>query len=116
MKISSKGTGYKQPGKPYQELHTDIKYVYVLGTFLFLITVMNGYSRYILHHELRFNMTEYDVELTVQKSLEKYPNESPKLISDNEPQNKARDFEKYLKYNGLQHIKISFEYPQLMVR
>jgi transposase InsO family protein len=112
MKMSSKGTGFKQPDKPHQEWHTDIKYVNVLGTFLFLITVMDGYSRYILHHELRFNMTQYDVELTVQKAVEKYPNESPKLISDNGPQYKARDFEKFLKETGLQHVKISVGYPQ----
>lgn len=111
-KSSLKGTGFKQPKKPHQEWHTDIKYVNVLGTFLFLITVMDGYSRYILHHELRYNMTEYDVELTVQKALEKYPGKNPKLISDNGPQYISRDFEKFLKLSELEHVKISVGYPQ----
>ena len=111
-KKAGKGLGFKQPDKPHKDWHTDIKYVNHLGTFLFLITVMDGYSRYILHHELRLNMTEYDVELTIQKAREKYPEESPNLISDNGPQYKAKEFAKYLKEIGLQHIKTSVGYPQ----
>lgn len=109
---SSKGKGFHQPGRPHRDWHTDIKYVNFLGTFLFLITVLDGYSRYILHHELRFNMTEYDVELTIQKTREKYPLSNPRLISDNGSQYTSKDFEKYLKEVGLQHIKTSIAYPQ----
>jgi len=111
-KSSMKGKGFIQPEKPHQEWHTDIKYVNHRGTYLFLITVMDGYSRYILHHELRTHMTEYDVEITIQKAREKYSLENPRLISDNGPQYKSKDFEKYLKEIGLQHIKTSVGYPQ----
>jgi transposase InsO family protein len=57
-KKSTKGTGFIQPQKPHEHWHTDIKYVNFKGTFLFLISVIDGYSRYILHHELRMNMQE----------------------------------------------------------
>ena len=33
---------------------------------------MDGYSQYFVQHGLRRNMTEYDVEITVQRALEKY--------------------------------------------
>jgi len=109
---TSKGMGYRQPLAPHQEWHTDIKYVNFRGSFLFLISVMDGYSRYIVHHELRTSMTELDVEITVQKAHEKYPNEKPKLISDNGGQFVAKDFQEYLKNLDLQHITTSFNYPQ----
>ncbi len=67
---------------------------------------------YILHHELRFNMTKYDVELTIQKAREKYPLSNPRLISDNGSQYTSNDFAKFLKEVGLQHIKTSVAYPQ----
>ena len=51
--------------------------------FLFLIPVTDGYSRYIIHHELRMNMQEYDVEITIQRALENYSGVTPGLISDN---------------------------------
>ncbi len=111
-KTSSKGCGYRQPLAPHMEWHTDIKYVNFKGTFLFFISVMDGYSRYIVHHELRASMTEHDVEVTVQKALEKYPGHKPKIISDNGSQYVSKDFQVFLKEVGLQHIRTSPSYPQ----
>lgn len=109
---SSKGYGYRQPQEPHQEWHTDIKFINFKGTFLHFISVMDGYSRYILHHELRIAMTEYDVEITIQRAHEKYPDKKPRLISDNGSQYMSKDFGIYLKEIGLQHIRTSLHYPQ----
>ena len=111
-KHSGKGSGYRQPDAPHLEWHTDIKYVNYRGTFLFFIGVMDGYSRYILHHELRISMTEYDVEITLQRAHEKFPDKKPRLISDNGGQYVAKDFKLYLNELGLQHVKTSPCYPQ----
>lgn len=112
VKKSSKGNGFDQPVLPHQHWHTDIKYVNFRGTFLFLISVIDGYSRYIVHHELRMNMQEFDVEITVQRALEKYPFAKPRLITDNGSQFISKDFAEYLKQAGLQHIRTSIAYPQ----
>lgn len=111
-KKSSKGRGFEQPTGPHQHWHVDIKYVNYKGTFLFLISVIDGYSRFITHHELRQNMQEFDIELTIQKALEKFPGNSPRIISDNGSQFISKDFAIYLKFAGLQHIKTSIAYPQ----
>ena len=112
IKKSSKGNGFIQPIEPHQHWHNDIKYVNFHGTFLFLISVIDGYSRYIVHHELRMSMQEFDVEITVQRALEKYPGVKPRLITDNGPQYISKDFAEYLKFAGLQHIRTSIAYPQ----
>lgn len=111
-RLSGKGSGFDQPEMPHQHWHTDIKYVNFKGSFLFFISVMDGYSRYIVHHELRTSMTEFDVELTLQRALEKYPGSKPRLISDNGSQYISKDFKGYLKEMGLQHIRTSPSYPQ----
>lgn len=111
-KTSSKGSGFKQPDGTHQQWHTDIKYVNYKGTFLFFISVMDGYSRYIVHHELRASMNEFDVQIVLQRALEKYPDKKPKLISDNGSQYISKDFQSYLRELGLQHIKTSPSYPQ----
>jgi transposase InsO family protein len=111
-KTNSKGKGFVQPLKVHQHWHTDIKYVNYKGSFLFFISIMDGYSRYIVHHELRTSMTEYDVELTVQRALEKYPGVKPRIISDNGSQYISKDFKSYLKEIGLQHVKTSPSHPQ----
>jgi|SRR5690554_3040363 transposase InsO family protein len=112
VKRSSKGHGFTQPTVPHQHWHTDIKYVNYHGTFLFLISVIDGYSRFIVHHELRQNMQQFDVQITLQRALEKYPGYKPRIISDNGPQFISKDFAEYLRQVGLQHIRTSIAYPQ----
>lgn len=112
VRKTKKGTGFDQPCAPHRHWHTDIKYVNFKGTFLFLISIIDGYSRYIIHHELRQNMQEFDVEITIQRALEKYPGCKPRIISDNGTQFISKDFAEYLKIVGLQHIRTSIAYPQ----
>lgn len=112
VKISSKGAGFDQPTAPRQHWHTDIKYVNYHGTFLFFISVFDGYSKYLLHHELRLSMQTFDVQITIQRALEKYPGYRPRIISDNGSQFISKDFAEYLKQAGLQHIRTSVAYPQ----
>ncbi len=112
IKKSSKGNGFMQPTVPHQHWHTDIKYVNYRGTFLFLMSVIDGYSRFIVHHELRQHMQEFDVEITIQRALEKYPAVKPRIISDNGSQYISKDFSDYLKFVELQHIRTSIAYPQ----
>ena len=111
-KTSSKGNGFKQPKAPHDHWHIDIAYVNVMGSFMFLISVLDGYSRMILHHELRTTMTEYDVQITLQRAFEKYPRFHPHLISDNGKQFVARDFKEYLRDCGMKHVRTSVYYPQ----
>jgi len=112
VKTSSKGNGFKQPDGPHQHWHIDIKYINFHGSFLFLISVLDGYSRYIIHHEVRANMTEYDVQITVQRAKEKYPDEKPRIISDNGGQFISKDFQQFIKFLELTHIKTSVAYPK----
>lgn len=109
---TAKSQGFQQPLAIHEHWHTDIKYVNFRGTFLFLISVIDGYSRYIVHHELRTSMQEFDVQLTVQRALEKYPGVFPRMITDNGSQFIAKDFAEFIRSRGLQHVRTSIAYPQ----
>jgi transposase InsO family protein len=109
---SQKGTGFVQPDGPHRHWHLDISYLNLAGTFYFLITVLDGYSRYIVHWEIRENMKEFDTEVVVQRALEKYPGERPRIITDNGPQFIARDFKEFIRLMGLTHVRTSPYYPQ----
>lgn len=112
VKASKKGTGFQQPEKPHQHWHMDISYLNLGGTFYFLISVLDGYSRYIVHWEISEAMREQDVEVVLQKALEKHPGVRPKIISDNGPQFIAKDFKSFLRIYGLRHARTSPYYPQ----
>jgi transposase InsO family protein len=109
---SKKGTGFVQPTKNHQEWHVDVSYINVGGSFYFLISVLDGFSRYIVHWELREAMKELDVELVIAKAIEKHPGVSPRIISDNGPQFIAKDFKEFVRVYGLTHVRTSPYYPQ----
>lgn len=112
VKTKSKGLGYTQPDGPHKQWHIDISYVNVMGTFMFLVAIIDGYSRYVVHHELRAAMEEKDVELVVQRALERFPGQKPRIISDRGSQFIAKDFKKFIRHVGLNHTFTSVGYPQ----
>jgi len=112
IKPSKKGTGYVQPGKIHQEWHTDISYLNLGGSFYFLISVLDGFSRYLVHWEIREKMTEQDVELVLARAMEKHPGVTPRIISDNGPQFIAKDFKEFIRTYNLTHVRTSPYYPQ----
>jgi len=112
VKTSGKGKGFVQPDAVHDHWHVDISYLNILGTIFFLITVMDGASRYIVHHELRTHMTEYDVEITIERAKEKFPDARPRVISDNGPQFLSKDFKEYMRLSGFTHVRTAPYYPQ----
>jgi transposase InsO family protein len=109
---SKKGTGFVQPLAAHDHWHVDISYLNVAGTFYYLTSVLDGFSRYILHFEIRESMTEADVETILQRAAEKHPGVKPRIISDNGPQFIARDFKEFIRLLGMTHVRTSPYYPQ----
>jgi putative transposase len=112
LKPSKKGTGFVQPLSAHAHWHTDISYINVSGTFYYLTSLLDGFSRAIVHWEIRESMTERDVETIVQRGLERYPGTKPRIISDNGPQFIARDFKEFIRAAGITHVRTSPYYPQ----
>ena len=112
VKPSKKGTGFIQPLRPHQEWHIDVMYVNLSGTFYYMCSLLDGFSRYIVHWDILESMKEPDVEMIVQQALEKFPGQKPKLISDNGPQFIAKDFKEFIRLSGMSHVRTSPYYPQ----
>ena len=111
-KPSLKGTGFHQPTRPHEHWHIDISYINLHGTFYYLTTILDGYSRYIVHWELRTSMTQQDELVILQRALEQFPGEHPRIISDNGSQFVAKDFKEFIRICGLTHVRTSPYYPQ----
>jgi len=111
-KLSKKGTGFVQPTKPHEHWHVDVTYINICGTFYYLCSILDGYSRYIVHWDIREAMTERDVEVILQRALEKFPGVHPRIISDNGPQFIAKDLKAFIRQVGMTHVRISAGYPQ----
>ena len=111
-KPSLKGTGFQQRLKPHEHWHVDVAYINIRGTFYFLASVLDGYSRLIVHWDIREKMEEVDIEVILQRAREKFPEAKPRIISDNGPQFIANDFKSFIRLCGMTHVRTSPFYPQ----
>ena len=111
-KTSKKGTGFVQPLTPHCHWHIDISCLKIAGTMYFLCSVLDGYSRSIIHWDIKEQMQERDVEIILQHAHECHPDVTPRIISDNGPQFIAKDFKEFIRVVGMTHVRTSPYYPQ----
>jgi len=52
-KPSKKGTGFAQPLAAHQHWHIDVSYLNIGGTFYYLFSILDGFSRYIVNWDIR---------------------------------------------------------------
>jgi putative transposase len=111
-KASSKGKGFVHPLKPHEHWHVDVSYLNIAGTFYYLCSILDGFSRFVAHWEIRETMTEADIEQIIQRARERFPGTTPRIISDNGPQFIAYDFKAFIRVCGMTHARTSPYYPQ----
>ena len=104
-KPSKKGTGFEQPPQPHQHWYIDVSYLNVCATFYYLCSILDGYSRFLVHWDLRESMTEADIEIILEGAKERYPGVRPRVISDNAPQFIAKDFKEFIRLSGMTHVR-----------
>lgn len=109
---SKKGNGFEGPDKPHQHWHLDITYLNLGGTFYYLIAIIDGYSRYLVHWDIRESMKELDVQMVIQSAKEAFPEAYPRVITDNGKQLIARDLKELFRLHGMTHVRTSPYYPQ----
>lgn len=112
FKHSKKGTGFEQPTRAHEHWHTDVSYINISGTFYYLASVLDGYSRKIVSWEIRESMKEEHMEIIILRAKERYPDETPRIISDRGPQFISRDFKDFIRDSGMTHVMTSPYYPQ----
>ena len=107
-------TGFKQPQRIHEHWHSDISYLNILGTHYFFISVLDGFSRYIIHHEVRLGMTSTDVEIVLERALAKLPpgTSRPRLITDNGSQYVSAQVKTYLRERDISHSRSRPHHPQ----
>ena len=76
-----------------------------------MATVIDGYSRYVVHWEIREQMKEIDIEAILQRAKEKFPLARPRIVTDNGPQFVSKDFKQFVRISGMTHVRTSPYYP-----
>jgi transposase InsO family protein len=104
---------------PNQLWQTDFTYLKVIGWgWLYLSTVLDDFSRYIIAWKLCTTMQSDDVTATLEQALNASGCDSaqvahrPRLLSDNGPSYIAGDLAEWLTDRGISHIRSAPFHPQ----
>jgi putative transposase len=99
------------PTRPHERWHTDLMYLRVGDGWYFLVTVLDAYSRYVVHWELLATMTAADVRYVIQHALEA-TGARPRLVTDNGVQFTAAEFKDLVRRFAVEHIRIRAYHPE----
>jgi putative transposase len=107
----SAGTAPAKPTRQHERWHTDLMYLRIADSWYFLVTVLDAYSRYVVHWELLTSMVAADVRLVIQAALER-TGAHPKIVTDNGAQFTAKEFKDLVRRFTLEHIRIRTYHPE----
>jgi putative transposase len=100
----------------HQMWQTDFTYFKVLGWgWYYLSTILDDYSRFIIHWELCKTMRAEDVQRSVDHAMARAnlaKHQRPKLLSDNGACYIASELKDYLKGMGIKHVHGKLNHPQ----
>ncbi len=108
------GRSGEQPAPPtrvHERWHTDLMYLRVGDGWYFLVTVLDAYSRYVVHWELLATMTAVDVRYVIQHALE-LTGAHPRVVTDNGTQFTAAEFKDLVRRFAVEHIRIRAYHPE----
>ncbi|MCL0087999.1 integrase core domain-containing protein [Dehalococcoidia bacterium] len=87
-------------------------YLWVKGRWYFLVTVLDSYSRYIVHWELALSMQAQEIAEIVAIALEKVPGKRPRIVRDNGSQFVAKEWREVMRHFELEEIPIRVRHPE----
>lgn len=104
-----------EPDHPDQVWHIDLMYVWIAPRWYYLVDVLDGYSRFLVHWSLNLTMLAETVTLTVQEALEglsgRRPGE-PRLVHDHGSQFLSAEWRTFIEGAGVTDIKTRVAHPQ----
>lgn len=108
------GMGKKVPVASYPDevWHVDLMYLWVKGRWYFLVTVLDSYSRYVVHWELALSMLASEVADIIAAALEKVPGKRPRIVRDNGSQFVSKEWREVIRHFEIEEIPIRVRHPE----
>jgi putative transposase len=101
------------PSFPNQVWHIDLMYLWLRTRWWYLVDILDGYSRFLVHWTLNDSLAAETVSLTVLEALEMWgPELKPGIIHDRGSQFVSKDWRLFVAHHGLPSIRIRLRHPQ----
>lgn len=110
--VASSGDYHFRPNGPNQQWHTDVMYVWVAARFYFLLSFVDAFSRYVVHHKLLLSLDGKSVSTALQAALEANPDAKPRVVHDHGSEFVNRDVAAVIKTHNLIDIRTRPRHPE----
>ena len=103
------------PDHADQVWHVDLMYLYIGGRWYYLVDLLDGYSRFLVHWTLNVTMTAETVTLTAQQALEQLGQRragEPQVVHDHGSQFLSREWRLLIEGMGLRDVRTKVAHPQ----
>jgi transposase InsO family protein len=108
------GEGRRVPEASYPDevWHIDLMYLWVKGRWYFLVTILDSYSRYIVHWELALSMRAQEIAEIIATALERVHGKRPRIVRDNGSQFVAKEWREVMRHFEVEEIPIRARHPE----
>ena len=103
------------PDHADQVWHIDLMYLFIRPRWYYLVDIVDGHSRFLVHWSLNLTMEADTVTLTVQEALERLPQRrpgEPKIVHDHGSQFISAEWRRFVEAAGVTDIPTRVAHPQ----
>lgn len=103
------------PDHADQVWHVDLMYLSIAGRWYYLVDILDGYSRFLVHWSLNRTMSSDTVTFTVQEALEQLPSRragEPQVVHDHGSQFLSREWRLLIEGMELTDVRTRVAHPQ----
>lgn len=102
------------PKLPNLVWHIDLMYLRVDRRWLYLVDIIDGYSRYLVHWSLNRTMVSETVTQTVQEALERWKliGKAPAIVHDRGSQFIGKEWKDFTSGHGILSIRTRLAHPE----
>jgi putative transposase len=108
----SPGTYAFRPTAPNQQWHTDVMYIWVQCRHYFLLSFVDAFSRYVVHHRVLTELTGRAVAIELEAALSSCPGAKPRLVHDHGSEFCNTELRAVIKAHDLMDIRTRARHPE----
>ena len=100
------------PDGPNQIWHIDLMYVRIFGRWMYLVDVIDAYSRYLVGWTLNRTMEAFTVTMTTLEALEHQGSPRVAIVRDRGSQFQSQEWQAFVRHHEIRDVRTRVSHPE----
>lgn len=98
--------------RPNQIWHIDLMYVRIFGRWMYLVDVIDAYSRYLVGWTLNPTMEDFTVTMTTLEALERQGFPKVAIVRDRGSQFQSKEWKAFVRQHEIRDVRTRVSHPE----